>query len=188
MREQTLWQCLTLSEGFVFTLYHPGKMAMWFFMYVCYILSFLAFISLNIAFFQSFLKFSIFSAHHITFIIFTSILYICAETIIIFFFVGTGVSVKEYTHDHKLDNSFHKRSIAIKRKVYPPQMLNLLFFLVVFCLAGAVDTMRFPLWLYSTLFLGSLIHYVRIKIIQNECFRENTQIILDMSGIDKKVT
>jgi len=47
--------------------------------------------------------------------------------------------------------------------------------------------MRFPLWLYSVLFLGSLIHYVRVKIIQNTCFRENTQIILDMSGIDKKV-
>lgn len=157
-------------------------------MYLCYILSVLTFVVLNIAFFQSFLKFSVLSANHITFIIFTSILYICAETLIIFFFVGTGVSIKEYTRDHHLDHGFHKRSIAIKRKIYPPQMLNLLFFIVVFCLAGAVDTMRFPLWLYSVLFLGSLLHYVRIKIIQNTCFRENTQIILDMSGIDKKVT
>lgn len=160
---------------------------MWFFMYLCYILSLLTFGALGIAFFQSFLKFPVFSADHVTFIVFTSILYLCTETLVIFFFVGTGISVKEYSLDHKLDPSYHKRSIAVKRKVYPPLMLNLLFFIIVFVLVGAVDTMRFPLWAYSLLLGGAIIHYVKIKLIQNECFRENTQIILDMSGIDKKV-
>jgi hypothetical protein len=53
---------------------------------------------------------------------------------------------------------------------------------------GAVDTYRFPGWLYYLIFFGCIIHYIKIKIIQNECFRQNTQIILDMSGINKKVT
>lgn len=161
---------------------------MWFFMHSCYILTALTFVSLWIAFFQSFLKFQVFHADHVTFMIFTSILYSFTETLVIFFFVGTGVSVKEYTIDHKLDSSYHKRSIGIKRKVYPPLMLNLLFMIILFVLVGAVDTYRFPGWLYYLIFFGCIVHYVKIKIIQNSCFRDNTQIILDMSGINKKVT
>ena len=160
---------------------------MWFFMYSCYVMTVVTFITLIIAFFQSFMKFSVFNADHVTFIIFTSILYCFTETLVIFFFVGTGVSVKEYTIEKNLDHSFHKRSIAIKRKVYPPLMLNLLFLMVLFILVGAVDTYRFPGWLYYILFFGCIIHYIKIKLVQNECFRENTQIILDMSGIDKQV-
>ncbi|MBP9853256.1 MAG: hypothetical protein KBD53_00135 [Candidatus Omnitrophica bacterium] len=160
---------------------------MWFFMYACYILTALTFFSLGIAFFQSFLKFPVFHADHVTFMIFTSILYSFTETLVIFFFVGTGVSVKEYTRDHKLNPDFHKRSIGIKRKVYPPLMLNLLFMIILFVLVGAVDTYRFPGWLYYILFFGCIAHYIKIKIVQNACFQQNTQIILDMSGINRTV-
>ena len=160
---------------------------MWFFMYSCYFMSLVTFVSLLLAFFQSFLKFNIFSAVHVTFIILTSILYAFTETLVIFFFVGTGVSVKEYTRDHNLDHGFHKRSIAIKRKVYPPQMMNILYLTILFILVGAVDTGRFPLWVYSLLFAGCIYDYARNKVIQNQCFKENTQIILDMSGIEKQV-
>lgn len=160
---------------------------MWFFMITCYVMSAVTFLCLSIAFFQSFLKFNIWQADHVTFMILSSIVYSFTETLVIFFFVGTGVSVKEYTLEHQLDNSYHKRSIGVKRDVYPPLMLNLLFMIILFVLVGAVDTHRFPAWLYYVLFLGCLGHYLRVKIIQNDCFRKNTQIILDMSGIDKKV-
>ncbi len=160
---------------------------MWFFMYTCYIMTVMTFISLGIAFFQSFLKFNVFNADHVTFMIFTSILYCFTETLVIFFFVGTGVSVKEYTAEHNLDHSFHKRSIAIKRRVYPPLMLNLLFMVILFILVGAVDTYRFPGWLYYGIFAACIGHYIKIKLVQNQCFRDNTQIILDMAGINKQV-
>jgi len=156
---------------------------MWFFMISCYVMSALTFLTLLIAFSQSFLHFHVFQANHVTFMILTCILYFFTETLVIFFFVGTGVSVKEYTLEHDLDHSFHKRSIAIKRKVYPPLMLNILFMIILFVMVGAVDTYRIPEWFYYIAFLGCLIHYGKIKIIQNTCFKDNTQIILDMSGI-----
>lgn len=156
---------------------------MWFFMYTCYVSTLIAFVLLCIAFFQSFLKFSIFQADHLTFMILTSIVYAFAETLVIFFFVGTGVSVRDYTKDNNLDNSFHRRSIAIKRKVYPPLLLNMLFMIILFCLVGAVDTNRVPAWIYQILFVYCIFDYARIKIIQNDCFRDNTTIILEMSGI-----
>lgn len=156
---------------------------MWFFMNSCYFLSIATFFALCAAFLQSFLFFHVLKANHVTFMILTSILYFFTETLVIFFFVGTGVSIKEYARAHHLNPQYHKRAIAIKRRVYPPLLCNILFMAILFISVGAVDTHRLPLWLYDCLFLGCLIDYVRIKIIQNDCFKENTWIILGMSGM-----
>lgn len=160
---------------------------MWFFMISCYVMSLVSFLFLLTAFAQSLLDFHILQADHVTFMILTSIVYLFTETLVIFFFVGTGVSVKEYTITHHMDGAYHRRSIGIKRRVYPPLLLNMLFMIILFVLVGAVDTNRFPAWGYQLIFLGCILHYVKVKILQNNCFRDNTQIILDMSGIDKKV-
>lgn len=151
-------------------------------------MTFLSLLFLLTAFAQNFLQFNILQADHVTFMILTSIVYLFTETLVIFFFVGTGVSVRDYTKDHGLDPSFHQRSIAIKRRVYPPLLLNILFMIILFVLVGAVNTNRFPAWGYQLIFLGCILHYLKVKWLQNSCFRDNTQIILDMSGIDRKVT
>jgi len=156
---------------------------MWFFMNTCYFLSLLTFLILLIGLLQSFTHFSVLAANHVTFMILVSIVYCLTETLVIFFFVGTGVSVKEYTRDHNLDVQYHKRSIAIKHRVYPPLMLNLLFMIILFVLVGAVDTDRMPAWIYQLIFIACLAHYIKVKIIQHGCFKDNTKIILEMSGI-----
>jgi len=156
---------------------------MWFFMNTCYAMSFMTFVTLCVGFAQSFNNFPIFEANHVTFMIFISILYVFTETLVIFFFVGTGVSIKEYTQSHDLEKTFHQRSIGVKRKVYPPLLLNMLYLIILFVLVGAVDTQRVPAWIYQCLFVFCIVDYVRIKIIQNQCFRINTKIVLDMSGI-----
>jgi len=156
---------------------------MWFFMYSCYMMSLITFIALVIGFFQSFLNFPIFQAHHVTFMILTSILYLFTETLVIFFFVGTGVSVRDFSKENNLDPQYHKRSIAIKRRVYPPLLLNIFIMIIVFILVGAVDTFRLPSWIYQSVFIFGIVHYIKAKVIQNYCFRDNTQIILEMSGI-----
>ena len=156
---------------------------MWFFMYTCYVMSFMTFLLLLTGFFQSFLKFKVLAANHLTFMVLTSISYAFTETLVIFFFVGTGVSIKEYVEKNLLSQEFRKQSLSVKRKVYPPLLMNMLFMIVLFVFVGAVDTHRVSFWIYSLLFLGCIIDYARIKIMQNDCFRENTQIILEMSGI-----
>ena len=155
---------------------------MWFFMNACYGLSLLTFILLLTGFAQSFLHFPVFKAGHLTFMVLTSIIYLFTETLVIFFFVGTGVSVKEYTHEHKLDPAYHKRSLAIKFQVYPPLLLNILLMIIVFVLVGAVDTYRIPSVVYQALFLVALLHFIKVKMIQHQCFRDNTRIILDMAA------
>lgn len=159
---------------------------MWFFMNICYLMTLVTFGALLAGFFQSFLHCHILKANHVSFMILISILYFFTETLVIFFFVGTGVSIKEYAAGHKLDTSFHRRSISIKRKIYPPLLLNMLWMSILFILVGAVDTFRCPQWLYTAFFVFCILDYVRIKIIQNQCFRDNTAVILEMSGLKLK--
>ena len=158
---------------------------MWFFMITCYICSALSFVMLLVVFAQSFVSFKVVHASALSFLILTSIIYLFTETLIMFFFVGTGVSVKEYMLEQKIHGDFHKRSIAIKRRVYPPQMLNLLILMIAFILFGAADTHKISPWLYRGILFIGILQFIDAKIIQNFCFRDNTKIIMDMSGIQR---
>src|SRR5436190_19150895 len=139
---------------------------MWFFMNTCYLMSLITFIMLILAFLQNLFHFAVFQANEITFVILTSIVYLFTETLIIFFFVGTGVSVKEYTLSNKLKPDYHRQSIAIKRRVYPSQLLNMLFMIVLFVLVGAVDTGHVSVWIYRLFFVFCLWHFLVAKKIK----------------------
>lgn len=158
---------------------------MWFFMITCYIFSVVSFLMLLTVFFQSFYPFKVINASPLSFLILTSIIYLFTETLVMFFFVGTGVSVKEYMLEQKIHGDFHKRSISIKRRIYPPQLLNLLILMIAFILFGAADTQAISPWIYRIILAVGILQYIDAKIIQNACFRDNTKIILDMAGIQR---
>lgn len=158
---------------------------MWFFMISCYVLSLLTFIMLLIMMLQSFIMIPFFKIPALTFIVLTSIVYCFTETLVIFFFVGTGVSVRDYSKDNHLSDEYKKRSLGIKYRIYPPTMLNLLLMIILFILPGAVHTGKISAIVYQVFFLICLAHYIYTKIIQHECFRDNTDNILAMSGIKR---
>ena len=143
---------------------------------------------LGIMFLQSFVAFPVFKASPMSFLILTSIVYLFTETLVIFFFVGTGVSVKEYMLAHKIHGDFHKRMIALKRVTYPPQLLNILILMVAFIFYGAADTGKMSVWIYRGLLLAGIVQFCYAKLLQHRSFRENTFIILEMSGLRPKCT
>ncbi len=156
---------------------------MWFFMYCCYFFSLASLLMLGIVFAQAFNPFFVLKASPMSFLILTSIIYLFAETLVMFFFVGMGISVKEYMLEHKITADYHKRMIAIKRYVYPPQMLNLLILMTAFILYGAADTGKIPMWVYQGLMLIGIIQFCSAKALQHKAFQESTFIILEMSGL-----
>jgi len=156
---------------------------MWFFMYSCYALSLASLFMLGIVFLQSFWPFYVFKASPMSFLVLASIIYLFTETLVIFFFVGTGVSVKEYMLERKVSGNFHQRMIAIKRRMYPPQLLNILVLMTAFILYGAADTGKIPVWIYQGLLAVGIVHFCYAKVIQHRSFRENTFIILEMAGL-----
>jgi len=160
---------------------------MWFFMISCYILSLLTVIMLFLMMLQGSVHFSFGKIDPLTFNILTSIVYLFTETLVIFFFVGTGVSVRDYTQLKNLPEDYRRTSLAIKRKLYPPTMLNLLLMVVLFILPGAVHAGKMPGIVYQYFFFFCLAHYFYTKIMQHRCFKENTENILAMSGVTRSV-
>ncbi len=152
-------------------------------MNTCYILTGLSFLMLIISGLQGYFRFSILNANHPLFALLTIIVYLFTETLIIFYFVGVGISIRDYVLANRLKNDYHKRSLSIKRMVYPPLLLNMGLVMVLFISGGAVDTGWVPGWAHGLLFFVSLIQYMDAIKIQHRSFKESTAIILEMSGV-----
>jgi len=120
-----------------------------------------------------------------SFLILTSIVYLFTETLVMFFFVGTGVSVKEYMQENKIYGDYHQRSIRIKRVVYPPQLLNMLIVMTAFILYGACDTGKISSWVYRGILCAGIMHFLYAKWVQHCSFKDNTEIILQMAGVKR---
>ena len=155
---------------------------MYFFMITIYFLSFITFISLVIAGAQGLFGFTLIGTNHAAFGFVAAILYLFTEVLVMFFFVGTGVSIKEYVQENSADAQFHRRSIEIKRKLYPPTLLNVLLIMTTFIIGGGVDTGVIPAWIHGLLFYIALVHFFKMIAVQHRCFRENTEIVLEMTG------
>lgn len=152
---------------------------MWFFMYACYVLTVLSGLMLLVTAWQGYFSFLV----HPRFALLTIIIYLLTETLVIFFFVGIGVSIKDYVLEHKANPDFYKRSLAIKRRVYPPLLLNMLLVMTLFISGGAVDTNCLPAWAHGLLFYVSVSHFLYVIQQQHHAFKESTVIVLEMAGI-----
>ena len=158
---------------------------MWFFMILCYALSLLSFLLLILNGVQGYFHFKIFQANHATLAILTIIVYLFTKTLVIFYFVGIGVSIKEFMLENKLAGDFHKRIIAVKRKIYPPLLLNMLLVMVLFISGGAVDTKHMPGWIHGSLFYLCIFHFMKTAIVEHQSFKESASIVIEMANGQK---
>ena len=157
---------------------------MWFFMILSYILLFLSGIGLIMIGMNHYFTLQLFGIGLIKLDLFISMIFIAAQTLVMFFFVGTGVSIKEYIQENQdVDHSFHRDSIQIKRKLYPPTMAVTLLFVAMVILDGLFIIGQVQeIWFHFTYGL-TVYYYCKSMIIQHECFKKNTEIILDMTGV-----
>jgi len=155
-------------------------------MNTCYFLTLVTVILFAMAGLQGYFQFPVFQANHPTFALLFVIFYLFTQTLVIFFFVGTGVSIRDYIKERHVDAKYHRQSIALKRRVYPPLLLNMLFVMTLFVTGGAVDTGRLPAWFHGLLFYAAFFHFFLVITREHRAFQENTEIILEMSGIKRK--
>lgn len=158
---------------------------MWLTMYACYFLNFLTLLLLSITALQGYIPFPIMHANHAATALMAIIIYLFTQTLIIFFFTGTGVNIRDYVKEHDLDTTLHERSKAIKYKLFSPLLLNMGGMMAVFIIGGAVHMKGFPGWAHGLIYWVVIAHYIKILIVEHECFKESTSIILDMTGCQR---
>ena len=160
---------------------------MWFFMILSYILILISGIGLNMIGFNHYLDLKLFNMGIIKLDLFISMIFIATQTLVMFFFVGTGVSIKEYIQENPGTNhSFHQDSLKIKRKLYPPTMALTLLFVGMIIMHGLfIIKQAREFWFHIT-YIATYYYFIKSTVIQHKCFKENTLIILNMTGLNNK--
>ena len=152
-------------------------------MYICYILMLLSFVAILINGMQGFFQFNILNANHIAFAFISTILYMFTQTLIMFYFIGAGKKIKETIINYDLDKDNYQDVIKIKKVLFPPLTLNMLFVGTAFILGGGVHTGAVNKYWHTGLFFISMLHYLKVLIIQHKSFVGNSKI-LSVVGID----
>jgi len=131
--------------------------------------------------------FNIWATHHITLDLFVSIIFIATQTLVIFFFVGTGVNVKEYTQANRdIGNKFYKGILSIKRKLYPPTLMVTLLFMIMVILDGGFFLGKIKEWWFHIAYVLTLYYYMKATVAQHKAFIGSTNIVLAMTKTERE--
>ena len=147
-------------------------------MILFYILMILSFVTLSMNGIQWIFRFDIYNANYISFSFVSTLLYMFTQTLIMFYFIGAGKKVKETILENDLDKKVYQEVIDLKRKLFGPLTLNMLFVGTAFILGGGVQTKVINKYWHHSIFLIGLIHYIKIIIIQHSCLISNAQILV----------
>ncbi len=129
--------------------------------------------------------FDFWAQNHITLDLLVSIVFIAGQTLVMFFFVGTGVNIREYLEANpSLGKDLYKKMFAIKRKLYPPTMMVTVLFMVMVIIDGAFFIGKVSEWWFHILYILTLYSFFKATIIQHNSFKESTDIVLKMTGAD----
>ena len=126
---------------------------------------------------QGFFKFNIYNAGHIEFAFVSTILYMLTQSIIMFYFIAAGKKIKETIINYKLNKETYNEVIALKRVLFTPLTLNMLFVGTTFILGGAVHTGAVNKYWHSGLYIFSILYNIKLLTIEHRAFIENSKIL-----------
>ena len=126
--------------------------------------------------------FDFWQTNRITFDLIVSIIFIAAQTLVMFFFVGTGVNIREYLEEHpELGHDLYKKMFAIKRRLYPPTMMVTMLFMVTVIVDGIYYFGRISEWWFHASYFLTLWYFYKATKEQHASFKGSTEIVLEMT-------
>lgn len=153
---------------------------MWFFMILSYVLLGISAVGITAIGINHYFDF--WARQHITLDIFVSIIFLSGQTLVMFFFVGTGVNVREFSEEHpELGDRFIKGMLALKRSLYPPTMLTTLMFMAMVIFDGLYFMGRTSEWLFHILYPITYYLFIKSTLVQHRSFIGSTNIVLAMT-------
>ena len=104
-----------------------------------------------------------------------------------FFFVGTGVNVREYLERHpELGNDLYKKMFAIKRRLYPPTMMVTILFMAMVIVDGVFYFGKISEWWFHILYFLTLYYFYKATKEQHASFIGSTKIVLEMTEKERE--
>ena len=166
--------------------------------YISYVLTLVSFVSIVLIAIQGYYfnvdtlskeEFVAYLGSHISYAFASIIIYTLTQTIIMFYFIGSGKKIKETILQYNLDKAPYQKVLKIKRKLFPHLTMNILLIGTAFIVGGAAHTIKdFNIWWHSGLFIIGILHYVKVIFMQNDAFRIDREILIDIGGqVDKQM-
>ena len=159
---------------------------MWGLMIISYLFIAITFILLTLTGLQGYFQFYIIQANHPQFALLSVIFYMLTETLIMFYFIGSGTAIKKAIQKSSVNTNLYADVKKTKMKLFPHLTLNMIFIGTVFILGGAVQTGRILGWMHGLLFNLAFTHFLYTTYLQHLGFKENVVIINELI-IDKDV-
>ncbi len=150
-------------------------------MIICYLLMLINTINLLLSGISGYFKLSIIGANHVEFALFSMMIFIITETLVMYFFIATGKSIKEAIEKNLGSKKIWEKERVLKMKLFPQIMLTLLLFSVIFIYGGVADNKLPTAYLHGYLFPIAMIHHIWILKVKNDSFKNQIELIRELN-------
>jgi hypothetical protein len=118
---------------------------------------------------------------HVGYAIPTVLFSLFSQSMVIFFFIGTGKLVKDETARYpEAERRRILRALAgLKRRTSPAATFSLLSSITVFVLGGAVHTRALPSWTHLAASVAAIALHVSALVVEWKAFGENARLMAD---------
>jgi len=155
-------------------------------MLLSYFLMILSLIFLIVNGAQGYMQFKIYNATHIQFAFIATIFYMFSQSWIMFYFIGSGKTIKETILKYDLDKKIYQEVINSKKKLFPHLTLNILLIGTVFVIGGGVQTKVVSGSTHGWLFISSLLHLFYLMKLEHLAFKETADILSKLGILIEK--
>ena len=157
---------------------------MWGLMILSYLCIAINIVLLALTGLQGYFQFHLIQANHPQFALFTAIFYMFTETLVMFYFIGSGTAIKKSIKMGGGEPSLYEKVKKTKMILFPHLTINMVFIGTVFILGGAVQTGSVAGWIHGLLFDLAFIHFLYVIVIQHRGFKENVEIIGELPVVN----
>jgi hypothetical protein len=112
----------------------------------------------------------------------TTTILVMAHSFIMFFLIATGVEMKELEKQHGWGDSFRRRTVGMKAKVFPLMTLALLLVMANFILGAAAHTRALRGWVHGMLAWTTLAVCVATLYREYRVLGENNRLIDEVAA------
>jgi hypothetical protein len=107
----------------------------------------------------------------------TTTVLVLAHSSIMFFLIATGVEMKELEARQGWGDSFRRRTVRLKSRVFPVATLALLLVIANFVLGAAAHTRALPVWTHGLLAWATLAACALTLVREYQALGENNRLI-----------
>jgi hypothetical protein len=104
---------------------------------------------------------------------------VMAHSFIMFFLIATGVELKDMEKERDWGDSFRRRTIRMKSRVFPAMTLALLAVIANFILGAGAHTRALPAWVHEALAWATLAVCVWALWREYQVLGENNRLIAE---------